>query len=89
MEHELLGVLVVGGGGLQAADEGAVAQLRLRVRADQLQVPGAAQPLALLLGGRLGKGREREGGRVKKIPKKMLTVLFFRRCVSSFVILCH
>ena len=55
MHHKLLRLWLVGGRGLQAADEGAVAQLGLGVRAEDLHVPRAAQPLCLLVQGPLGK----------------------------------
>ena len=49
MNNELLGVRVIGGGGLEAAHKGAVAQLGLGVGAYQLQAQGLGQPLRLLI----------------------------------------
>ena len=49
VQDELLRVLVVRCRRLQPADEGAVSKLRLGVSADDFEVPGTAEPLALLL----------------------------------------
>jgi hypothetical protein len=53
VDGEGLVVLVPCGGRLEAADIGAVAQLCLRIAADDLVVVGLGEPLLLLLGGTL------------------------------------
>ena len=59
VKDELLGVGVVGGGGLQAADESAVAHLGLGVSPDDLQTPSSTQPLSYLLISTLNKRRQK------------------------------
>lgn len=64
VEDKLLRLWVVRGGGLQAADEGAVAQLRLGVRPNNAQVPRLAHPLGLLLHRALAHDRGQEHDKV-------------------------
>jgi len=60
VQHELVGLFVEGGGGLEPCDVGAVANLRLRIAAQNVHIQGSWQPRRELLLGAEGAQRVEE-----------------------------